>query len=305
FSRILPAAAGRPGWRRTGGAGNGRIDRIGGPGVDTLRKRFGWRCPGGCLPFPTAKEEGTPMRRFLVSVSILLGTLGAAAAANASTVGQRPAQSRSSNFELVGHNPLFGRGMNAALAIYRHFVYIGDRTDGGDLCVPPSGVPSQHGCPHSHPGVLVVDAAHPAHPKVVDRIGPPLEGNVGETARELRVWPQQHLLMVFNFACGAAFGDCSSASVTPTVRFYDLTGQNAAHPKLISTYRPSTQPHEIYFWIDPHHPRRALLFMTTFENDNAPLGAPNLIVTDISRARQGIFAELAKANVVKLYPKSL
>jgi hypothetical protein len=245
------------------------------------------------------------MRRFLALISILLATVGAAAGVRASTSGRQPTQSRSSNFELVGHNPLFGRGMNAALAIYRHFVYVGDRTDGGDLCVPPSGVPSQHGCPHSHPGVLVLNAADPAHPTVVDRIGPPLEGNVGETARELRVWPQQHLLMVFNFACGAAFGDCTSATVTPTVRFYDLTGRNAAHPKLISTYRPSTQPHEIYFWIDPHHRHRALLFMTTFENDNAPLGAPNLIVTDISRARQGIFHEIAKTNVVKLYPKSL
>src|SRR5262249_32601391 len=83
---------------------------------------------------------------------------------------------------------------------------------------------------------------HPAQPRIVDRIGPPLEGNVGGTARELRVWPQQHLLMVFNFACGAAFGDCTSETVTPTVRFYDLTGQNAAHPKLISTYRPSPPP---------------------------------------------------------------
>jgi hypothetical protein len=69
--------------------------------------------------------------------------------------------------------------MNAALDIYRHFVYIGDRTDGGDLCVRPSGVPSQRGCPHSHPGVLVLDAVHPTHPKIVDRIGPPLGGNVG------------------------------------------------------------------------------------------------------------------------------
>jgi len=34
------------------------------------------------------------------------------------------------NFQLVGHASLFGRGMNAALTIYRHFVYIGNRTDG-------------------------------------------------------------------------------------------------------------------------------------------------------------------------------
>src|SRR5215813_7073038 len=36
----------------------------------------------------------------------------------------------SSNFTLVGHDPLFNRGMNAALAIYGHYVYVGNRTDG-------------------------------------------------------------------------------------------------------------------------------------------------------------------------------
>ena len=36
----------------------------------------------------------------------------------------------SSNFRLVGANPLAGRGMNAALAVYGRYVYIGNRTDG-------------------------------------------------------------------------------------------------------------------------------------------------------------------------------
>ena len=31
-----------------------------------------------------------------------------------------------SNLVLVGHNPLFNRGMNAALAIFRHYVYVGN-----------------------------------------------------------------------------------------------------------------------------------------------------------------------------------
>ncbi len=89
------------------------------------------------------------------------------------------------------------------------------------------------------------------------------------------------------------------------MRFYDLSGANAAHPKLVSTYTPPTQPHEIYLWMDPHNRNRALLFMTTFENDLAPLGAPNLIVTDISGARQGHFREIVKTNLVRLYPKAL
>src|SRR2546422_681119 len=40
----------------------------------------------------------------------------------------------SQNFTLVGHNPLFNRGMNAALAIFDHFVYIGNRSDGSNSC---------------------------------------------------------------------------------------------------------------------------------------------------------------------------
>src|SRR5262245_23971373 len=44
----------------------------------------------------------------------------------------------SQNFQLVGHNALFDRGMNAALTMFtrhgRTFVYVGNRTDGSDSC---------------------------------------------------------------------------------------------------------------------------------------------------------------------------
>ena len=40
----------------------------------------------------------------------------------------------SQNFQLVGHDPLFGRGMNAAATIYQHYIYIGNRTDGSSTC---------------------------------------------------------------------------------------------------------------------------------------------------------------------------
>src|SRR6266496_4607447 len=55
---------------------------------------------------------------------------GAAVTPRGVTVGPgggTPGTSR--NFRLVGHDPLFGRGMNAAMTIYRHFGYIGNRTD--------------------------------------------------------------------------------------------------------------------------------------------------------------------------------
>lgn len=57
----------------------------------------------------------------------------------------------SSNFTLVGHNDLLARGMNAAPALFCHYLYIGNRTDGSDTC--ENGTT---GCPHSHPGVLIV-----------------------------------------------------------------------------------------------------------------------------------------------------
>src|SRR5262249_44103928 len=69
------------------------------------------------------------------------------------------------NFTLVGHNPLFGRGMNAALAIYDHYLYVGSRTD---------GLPK-----HLHPGILIVDIADPSAPTVVGEIGPPDAGQRG------------------------------------------------------------------------------------------------------------------------------
>ena len=40
----------------------------------------------------------------------------------------------SQNFQLVGHDPLFNRGMNSAATIYRNFMYIGNRTDGSSAC---------------------------------------------------------------------------------------------------------------------------------------------------------------------------
>ena len=40
----------------------------------------------------------------------------------------------SQNVQLVGQNTLFNRGMNAALAIFDHYLYVGSRTDGSSRC---------------------------------------------------------------------------------------------------------------------------------------------------------------------------
>lgn len=189
------------------------------------------------------------------------------------------------NFKLVGHNRLFGRGMNAAPAIYRHYLYVGNRTDGS--------------AGHPHPGVQVVDIADPAHPQVVGDIGPPNEGNVGETSRELRVWPQQGLLVVMNFTCSTFIHDCADVPVTSTFKFYDLTGKYARHPRLLTTYVPPAKPHEMFLWVDPNRTDRALLYYSTPNND---VTGSNLIVADISNARDGDVHEVASFNPNHLYP---
>jgi len=175
---------------------------------------------------------------------------------------------------LVGHEPLLDRGMNAGLAVWNDFAYVGSRTDGSKG--------------HPHAGVLVVNIHDPAHPKVVGEIGPPDEGNPSETSRELRVWPSERLLLVLNFRCDPLIHDCDGGPKEPTVRFYDIRGKRAAIPVLVSTYHPLRQPHEFFLWQDPNDPGRVLLFLSTPGNFGV-----DLLVTDISTARDGVFREVA------------
>jgi hypothetical protein len=184
----------------------------------------------------------------------------------------------SENLELVGHSPLNNRGMNAGLAVHDGYAYVGSRTDGQPQ--------------HVTPGILVVDTSDPGEPKVVHEIGPPDAALVGETSRELRVWPQQDLLMVLNFGCSSAIHACAGGeTVGSRVTFFDISGENAAEPELVSTYRPSRTPHEFYLWVDPAKPReRALLFQSTPTSSKTQ---PSMVVADISGARDGNFTETA------------
>jgi LVIVD repeat len=270
------------------------------------------------------RRFGVPIGMLLICVGLVLGT-GVQAAPRASVA----AAPTLSNFELVGQNPLFARGMNSAAAIYGNHLYVGNRTDGSDMCVPATGEPDSdvRGCPHTHPGVLTLDISNPASPQVVDEIGPPLEANVRETSRELRVWPQRKLLIVQNMRCSSFYHACPDPPPTPApnFRFYDVSGDNAASPKLVSTYRPNIEklndprPHEFFLWVDPKNPRHALMYWTTFSNDTGKHHgsgshhrrrvdvrhkSPNLIVTDISRARKGVFKEVARINLVGRYSRS-
>jgi hypothetical protein len=245
-------------------------------------------------------------RLFLAGLALL--ALGLTLAAGASgdvgvgAGGGTPGTSR--NFQLVGANPLFARGMNAAIANYDHFIYVGNRTDGSSRCGvgdPRIGTTGIDSCPHPHPGVLVVDVADRTNPTVVGEFGQEFVtgANVGQTSRELRVWPAQKLLMVMYFRCSSVIHACPPSADTFRIRFFDLT--DPVHPTLVSTYVPSRKPHEMYLWIDPKNPTRALLWLSTPTTSVNPSVA-NLVITDISRAREGIFTEIAKGNWNQFFP---
>ncbi|MFL5799909.1 MAG: LVIVD repeat-containing protein [Actinomycetota bacterium] len=211
-----------------------------------------------------------------------------------------------SNFMLVGTNPLFGRGMNAAIASYDHYIYVGNRTDGSSRCgvgdprIDTTGIDS---CPHPDPGVLVVDVADPATPTVVGEFGTEFVtgANLGQTSRELRVWPQQKLLMIMYFRCSSVIHACPPSADVFSIRFFDLT--DPVHPTLVSTYVPSRKPHEMYLWIDPKDSGRALLWISTPTTSVNP-DVANILITDISRARDGVFTEIAKGNWNQFFPNA-
>ena len=214
-----------------------------------------------------------------------------------------------SNVELVGHDPLYNRGMNAALALYDHYVYVGDRTDGSSVCVGATGLPSGTTCPHPHPGILVVDVKDPSKPSVVGEIGPPHAGLVGITTRELRVWPAKKLLIVMDFRCSSVIHACAKGTDKDfpfDISFYDLS--DPVHPRFISKYVPKShdgravKPHEMFLWIDPNDADRALLFISTPTIETDP-ALPNLIVADISQVGAGgEVSEVAEGNWNRLFP---
>ena len=204
------------------------------------------------------------MRRITASILCLaLLALGLSASAS---VAQSAAEG---SLELVGHSPLNNRGMNAAPAIHGDYAYVGSRTD--------AKLENANGA-----GVLIVDISDPTAPEVVGEIGPPDEANPGETSRELRIWPEQELLIVMTLFsnCSSEIHMCTPIEGPDRFNFYDISGNNAAAPKLVSTYDPSINPHEFFLWDDPKRSGRALLYI-------APAGSSQLLVTDISGARKG------------------
>jgi hypothetical protein len=223
----------------------------------------------------------------------------------------------SMNFQVVGQNPLFNRGMNAAAAIYKDFIYIGNRTDGSSRCGigDPRRTDSNFGldaCPHVHPGILILSIKDPTNPTVVGEIPAPLNTSnlpVGITSREVRVWPEGKLLITMNFRCSSVIHACPPTNDTTSpfdFKFFSL--KDPVHPQFISHYVPTSaaglrvKPHEMFLWQDPENDDRALMFITTPSISTDPT-VPNLLVVDISQVRHGgPVVELAEGNWDGLYP---
>jgi hypothetical protein len=183
------------------------------------------------------------------------------------------ADRKTGSLRQVGHEPLLNRGMNSALAVHGNYAYVGSRTDGGHVGEP-------------HGGVMVVDVSDPSRPEFT---GNRFDAHAGESARELRVWRSQNILIVLNTNCGVgpALHHCTQPSIS-NVRFYDISGPKAKRPRLLNQFDVDT--HEFFLWEDPANPRRALIFAGDAASTCAVRGgAPScpFSVWDISPVRGG------------------
>jgi hypothetical protein len=199
----------------------------------------------------------------------------------------------SGNFRLVAHNPLFNRGMNAALTLFederseRTFIYVGNRTDGSSRCGigDPRRASNIDGCPHSNPGILILDATDADEPVVVGAIPPPLNALCklkdlrdptgqtvlgpcepkGVTTRELRVWPRAKLLINMSFRCSSLLHACPPPLSRPADWPKDASGQFLPFPDGNTQY-----PFDFRFFdlSDPIHPRLISSFVPVSKAGN-------------------------------------
>jgi hypothetical protein len=145
------------------------------------------------------------------------------------------------SLQVVGHDDLGARGLNAGLALADHCAFVGSRGQGA---------------------VLIEDVSDPAHPHGVGS----LPGRGLTTARELRAVAGGRLLVVLSYQLGGGGAN--------RIDLYQWT-TDCAQPSLAGSYdfgrRP---PHEFFLWRQPGG-ARTLLFVTMFSG-----GAGDLQVID-------------------------
>lgn len=225
------------------------------------------------LPDPSPNR---PTRALLATVLVALMIAPTVMAAHELAGPATPVAVEADNLSLVGHTSLHARGLNSALALDGDVAYIGYRGDGS----------------HPQAGVAIVDVSDPSSPTMVGTLQNDEETELGESSRELRIWPQEDLLIVLDFHCDTVAHACYGAELEdadPEYNLYDISGERRWDPELITTYKPARLPHEFFLWIDPAKPaEHALLFMSTPSDDE-----DNLLVADISQARSGMVTEVA------------
>jgi hypothetical protein len=179
----------------------------------------------------------SPRARGALAKAVLTAALvaGVAAAAPASAAGLPAA------LQVVGHDDLGARGLNAGLALAGHCAFVGSRGQGA---------------------VLIEDISDPAHPRAVGS----LPGRGLTTARELRAVADSHLLVVLSYQLAGGGAN--------RIDLYQWTNE-CAQPSLAGSYdfgrRP---PHEFFLWRQPGG-ARTLLLVTMFSG-----GAGDLQVID-------------------------
>src|SRR5207247_3918135 len=90
------------------------------------------------------------------------------------------------------------------------------------------------------------------------------------------------------------------------IKFFDLS--DPVHPRFITSYVPTSKagqavkPHEMYLWVDPKNPDRALLWLSTPSVSVNP-ARPNLMIVDISDVPAGgPVHEVAEGNWNQFFP---
>src|SRR5918994_7351796 len=108
---------------------------------------------------------------------------------------------------------------------------------------------------------MIAAAPTPAPPTVVKEMNPPFEGNERESSRELRVWRSQEILIVLHTNCGGQTAHLCTTPDVSSMRFYDISGDNAKNPVML--HQKGRDTHEFFIWEDPKNPRRALMFASS------------------------------------------
>ena len=110
-----------------------------------------------------------------------------------------------------------GRGMNAAIAVHKNYVYVGSRTDANNNNA-------------NHAGVMVVDVSDPTKPFIA-KIDHAFEGNSSESSRELRVWRSQEILIVLHTNCGGATAHLCARRTAPACASTTSRARTPTHPE--------------------------------------------------------------------------